>query len=85
MCHQSVGLIQGALESAGIATVSISLSREITSKMSLPRVLHAPFPFGYPLGRPGDAALQRSVIVQALALLRREGPPPVEADLVLPA
>jgi len=81
MCHQSVGLIQGALEAAGIATVGVSVCREITEKVAPPRTLLAPFPFGYPLGRPRDAALQRSVILAALSLLEAPGPPPVMVEL----
>ena len=39
MCNQSVGLIQRAIEYAGITTVSISLLREITGKIRPPRAL----------------------------------------------
>ncbi len=77
MCHQSVGLIQAELESSGISTVSVSVCEEITSRVGPPRCLHTPFDFGYPLGRPGDAALQRRIILEALALLGEKGPPPV--------
>lgn len=80
MCHQSVGLIQGALESRGISTVGVSVCREITEKVRPPRALQVPFAFGYPLGPAGDAATQRSVIVQALELLGAAGPPPVSAE-----
>lgn len=80
MCHQSVGLIQGVWERMGIATVGVSVCREITGKVRPPRTLEAPFPFGYPLGRPGDARLQRDVIAQALAVLSSDGPPPVTAE-----
>ena len=77
MCHQSVGLIQAALESSGISTVSVSVCEEITRQVGPPRRLYTPFDFGYPLGRPGDAALQRRIILEALALLSENGPPPV--------
>lgn len=79
MCHQSVGLIQGALEAAGIATVSVSVCEEITNEVAPPRVLQVPYPFGYPLGRPHDPALQAAIIEAALALLASPGPPPVKA------
>jgi len=81
MCHQSVGLIQAALERAGVSTVSVSTCEEITSRVGPPRWLRSPFPFGFPLGRAHDPALQRQVILEALALLDAPGPPPVTAAL----
>ena len=69
MCHQSVGLIQSIIEKAGIPTVSITLLPEITEKVDPPRALFADYPLGYPLGAPNDAALQRHLILSALALL----------------
>ena len=38
------------MEQAGIRTVSVSLLREITEKMNVPRALFVPFKHGYPLG-----------------------------------
>jgi D-proline reductase (dithiol) PrdB len=73
-------LIQGALEGRGIATTSVSICEEITRKVSPPRALFAPYPFGYPLGRPRDAALQLRIIRRALELLQSGGPPPVYAS-----
>jgi hypothetical protein len=78
MCHQSVGLIQRTIESVGISTVSISLLREITEKVQTPRALFAPFPLGYPLGKPLDPALQTQILHAAFALLRRTDAPILE-------
>ena len=78
MCHQSVGLIQQILEHAGLTTVSISLLREITEKIRPPRALFVPFPLGYPLGRPHDAALQTRIMRAAFALLARDDAPVLE-------
>ena len=75
MCNQTVCLVQAAIERAGIATVSISLLREITEIIRPPRALHVPFPMGYPLGAPHDSALQQRVIAAALALLERTDVP----------
>ena len=72
-----MGLIQGALEEAGIATTGVSVCRELTEKVRPPRALCVPFPFGFPLGVAGDAALQRRILLAALALLEAPGPPPV--------
>ncbi|MBI4465456.1 MAG: hypothetical protein HY647_12185 [Acidobacteria bacterium] len=73
-----MGLLQGVLEDAGIATVSVSVIEEITRKVRPPRALCVPFPFGYPLGKPNDPALQRKVILQSLNLLERTELPVLE-------
>jgi len=82
MCHQSVGLIQRAIEYAGITTVSLSLLREITEKIRPPRALFVPFPLGYPLGRPHDAELQMRIMRAAFALLERNDVPVLEEFVV---
>jgi len=61
-------VIARVLEAAGLATTSISLVREHTERVKPPRALFVPFPFGHPLGRPDDPALQHAVIRAALAL-----------------
>ena len=76
-----MGLVAAELERQGIATVAIQLLREVALSVRPPRALFVPFPHGYPLGLPGDAALQRRVIESALRLL--EAPslaPPVLVD-----
>ena len=75
MCNQSVGLIQRVIEHAGISTVSISLLREITEKIRPPRALFVPYPLGYPLGEPNNAALQTRIMQSAFALLTRTDAP----------
>jgi hypothetical protein len=79
MCNQSVGLIQRQIEYAGIATVSLSLLREITQKTRPPRALFVPFPLGYPLGEPNNADLQTRIIKAAFALLSRKDCPLLES------
>jgi len=78
MCNQSVGLIQRAIEYAGITTVSISLLREITEKIQPPRALFVPAPLGYPLGKPHNSELQTSILRAAFALLPRTDTPILE-------
>jgi hypothetical protein len=80
MCNQAVSLIAAEIEKRGIATTCIILLREIAEKVRPPRGLSVPYPLGYPLGAPLDAELQRRVVVQALSLLQREGPPPLLID-----
>ena len=79
MCNQSVGLIQRAIEYAGITTVSISLLREITQKIRPPRALYVAFPLGYPLGEPDNPELQTRVMRAAFALLTRDDCPVLES------
>ena len=78
MCHQSVGLIQRAIEYAGITTVSISLLREITERIRPPRALFVPYPLGYPLGEPDNPNLQIRIMRAAFALLPRTDIPVLE-------
>lgn len=77
MCHQTVGLVAGAIEKAGIATVALSVLRKVTERVRPPRSLILPFPFGYPLGRARDAQLQHRIIRAALSLLESPEPLPI--------
>ncbi len=77
MCNQSVGLIAAELERQRIATVCIALVRSIAERVRPPRALVVPFPFGYPLDRPGDAPAQQRVVGAALELFEHPGPPPL--------
>ena len=74
-----MGLIQRAIEYAGITTVSISLLREITEKIRPARALFVPFPLGYPLGEPDNPELQTKVMRAAFALLTRDDCPVLES------
>lgn len=82
MCHQSVGLIAGAIEKIGIPTVSLSLLLMVTKKVRPPRSLFVPFRFGYPMGKPNDAKLQHQIIRSALNLLESSEPLPILRDFV---
>ena len=80
MCTQSVGLLAGVLERAGIPTVCIALVRSVAEKVGPPRALAVPFRFGAPLGGANDAPGQIAVMRAALSLLSEPGPPPVLRD-----
>jgi D-proline reductase (dithiol) PrdB len=69
MCHRSVGLVQGAVEAAGIPTVSVCMRPEITCHMNVSRAAYVRFPLGNPLGEPGRPDQQRLVLDQLLRLL----------------
>jgi hypothetical protein len=78
MCQQTVCLLQSSIERAGIASVSISLLREVASAIKPPRALFVPFPMGYPLGAPNNSPLQHRIITAALGLLERDDVPVLE-------
>lgn len=63
------------LEAAGLSTVLVTNMPFWAEKIGVPRTLAVEFPFGHMLGRPGDAAGQRRVIVEALDLLERADAP----------
>ncbi|MDE0314824.1 MAG: hypothetical protein OXM61_07980 [Candidatus Poribacteria bacterium] len=77
MCNQSVGLIQRAVEEAGISTVSITLVESITKRVKPPRALLVPYRLGHPLGEPNNPTLQHAIIAETLELLQDEGTPPI--------
>jgi len=81
MCNQAVSLVSAEIERAGIPTVVVALLREVAVAVRPPRSLFVPFRHGFPLGRPGDAELQRHVLAAALRLLERgDLAPPVLVD-----
>lgn len=75
MCVQTVSLIQAEIERIGIATVSISLLRNVTEISKPPRSLFVPFNLGFPLGEPNNVELQMKIIKSALSLLERSETP----------
>lgn len=64
-----MGLIARIVEAAGIPTVSISLTRELTISVGAPRSVFLKWPLGHPLGEPDQPAQQRRVIYTALQTL----------------
>ena len=76
MCNQTVSLVAAELERQGIATVALQLLRDVAEAVRPPRARLVPFPLGFPLGQPGDTALQTAVIETALGLLDETGAEP---------
>jgi hypothetical protein len=64
-----VGLIQRAIEAAGIPTIGISILKEVTQKVRPPRTLFLRYPFGHPLGEAFSVAQQRTILLDALKAL----------------
>ncbi len=63
-------------------TTGISLVREHTQQMRLPRFLWVPFELGRPFGAPNEAHFQRRVLRSALELLDREEGPVILEDFL---
>jgi D-proline reductase (dithiol) PrdB len=73
-CHRTAAAVQRAVEMLGIPTVAITVEPEETGQAFAPRALWpVGFAPGQPLGPPGDAGLQRRILLDALGLLC--GPP----------
>jgi D-proline reductase (dithiol) PrdB len=71
-----VGLAARAIEASGISTITLSLLPAFTRVVGAPRVAGLAYPFGRPLGQPGDAAGQMAVVrsaLRALELIDRPG------------
>jgi hypothetical protein len=70
-----VSVLAHVFENAGLATVGISLVRGQAETVKPPRILNVNFPLGRPLGKPGDAAFQTSVLMAMFELLPRTDVP----------
>ncbi len=64
-----MGLIARAIERVGIPTVSISITKDLTESVGVPRALFVKWPLGHPLGEAHNAEQQRTLIFDALELL----------------
>ena len=70
-----MGLIARAIERVGIPTVSISITKDLTEAVGIPRALFVKWPLGHPMGERGHVAQQRTLIFDALTLLREVDAP----------
>jgi hypothetical protein len=57
------------LEGYGIATVCVLSRPDLAGMVKAPRALIARFPYGAPLGVPGNTQMQLDVVHEALDLL----------------
>lgn len=57
------------LESAGLSTLLITPMPYWAEKIGTPRTLAVEFPFGHAFGQPGDKAMQRTILEEALHVL----------------
>lgn len=75
-----MGLIARAIEAAGMATVSISLAKVLTEAVGVPRAVFVKWPLGHPLGEPNHPTQQRTLIFDALHLLKTAQTPGIIAE-----
>lgn len=64
-----MGLIQFAIEKAGIPTISITHLAELTKKVRVPRSLHVRFPLGRSFGRAGEYSMQYQILQDSIHYL----------------
>lgn len=76
-----MGLVARVVEEAGIPTVLVSTGRDLTVQVCPPRAVFVNFPMGNPFGRPGDAQMQRAILVEALRLAERSDEAGLLVDL----
>lgn len=69
VCHQSMGIVARALETAGIATVVMGAAKDIVERCGAPRFLFSDVPLGNAAGPPHDPAAQDATLGLALGLL----------------
>jgi D-proline reductase (dithiol) PrdB len=62
-------LIQREIESRGIPTIGISIVRRYSEAVQPPRTVFLKWPFGHPLGEPGNIIQQSVVLTSALEAL----------------
>lgn len=72
-----MGALSHFIERAGVATTSVSLIREHTVGMHVPRSIAVPFPFGRPLGFADDPKMQTDILRMCLRLLESASEPTV--------
>jgi hypothetical protein len=65
-----VGLIQRTIEASGIATISISLSKDISQKVLPPRAIYPGLPLGHPMAFPGQTFRQKQILRLLLKYLK---------------
>ncbi|MBI4278191.1 MAG: hypothetical protein HY660_07015 [Armatimonadetes bacterium] len=64
-----------AIEEGGIPTVIVMMWKDVEEALRPPRVVHVRFPFGRPLGEPGNIPQQRVIIADALRFLEKAEEP----------
>ncbi|TAL31523.1 MAG: hypothetical protein EPN93_17160 [Spirochaetes bacterium] len=72
------------METKGIATATFGLTRNHLESVRPPRSLFLKWPFGHPMGEPGNTAQQMTLLYHAPRLVLECGEPGCIVDLELP-
>ncbi|MBI2912848.1 MAG: hypothetical protein HYY03_02885 [Chloroflexi bacterium] len=68
-------MLARSIEAAGISTVVVTMMPYWSERIGVPRTVGVAFPYGHPLGRPGDRETQTAIVRAALALLEEAQAP----------
>ena len=63
------------MEREGLATVSVSIVKEITLALRPPRAVFVPWPLGHPFGKVENLEQQRAVLYDMIELLESADAP----------
>jgi hypothetical protein len=69
-----VGLVQRAVEAAGVPTVGITLQKAVTARVRPPRAVFLRYPFGHPMGEPFAVSQQAAILEDLLRTLETAQP-----------
>lgn len=69
LSHQSAAMVQREIEAGGIPTVGLSVCRDITFQLNVPRAVALKFPPGNPFGSSLDVTMQTRILKDALSLI----------------
>jgi hypothetical protein len=78
-----VPVLARRIEEAGIPTVVVTMMPETAAQLVTPRIVGVEFPYGHPFGLPGDAAMQRRVLLTAVTTLAGAAAPGTRIDIDL--
>jgi hypothetical protein len=76
-----VGVIQRIIEEVGIATINVTTMPFVLEKLFVPRAVAVDYPFGFPLGKPGDKEGQLNIIRDSLGAMERIDKPGTVIEL----
>ena len=68
-------MLARTFEAAGMSTMLVTMMPYWAEKLGVPRTVGVEFPYGHPLGRPGDRETQLGIIRSALAMLEEAKAP----------
>jgi len=70
-----VPVLARTFEAAGLSVVLVTMMPYWAERLGVPRTVGVEFPYGHPLGRPGDRDTQMGIIRAALRLLEEAREP----------